>query len=43
MTEAAERARLLAAEEDLRRSEKQYRFLFQGNPHPMLIFDLETI
>ena len=40
LTEAAERDRLLAAEEDLRRSERQYRFLFQSNPHPMLIFDL---
>jgi PAS domain S-box-containing protein len=43
INEAAERARLLAAEADLRRSEKQYRFLFQGNPHPMLIFDLENL
>jgi PAS domain S-box-containing protein len=40
LTEAAERQRLLNAEENLRRSEKQYRFLFQSNPHPMLIFDL---
>jgi PAS domain S-box-containing protein len=40
LTEAAEHQRLLTAEEDLRRSEKQYRFLFQSNPHPMLIFDL---
>jgi PAS domain S-box-containing protein len=43
LNEAAERARLLAAEEDLRRSEKQYRFLFHSNPHPMLIFDLENL
>ena len=43
LNEAAERARLLAAEEDLRRSEKQYRFLFQSNPHPMLIFDLDNL
>jgi len=41
--EARERARLAAAEEDLRRSEKQYRLLFQGNPHPMWVFDLETL
>ncbi len=40
VTESVEHQRLLAAEEDLRRSEKQYRFLFQSNPHPMLIFDL---
>ena len=43
VAEAAERARREAAEEDLRRSEKQYRLLFQGNPHPMWVFDLETL
>ncbi len=43
IAEAAERARREAAEEDLRRSEKQYRLLFQGNPHPMWVFDLETL
>ena len=43
INEAAERARFLAAEEDLRRSEKQYRFLFHSNPHSMLIFDLEDL
>ncbi len=43
LNESAERARLLAAEEDLRRSEKQYRLLFHSNPHPMLIFDLENL
>ncbi len=43
VAEAAERARLEAAEEDLRLSEKQYRLLFQGNPHPMWVFDLETL
>ena len=43
VAEAAERARLEAAEADLRRSEKQYRLLFQGNPHPMWVFDLETL
>ena len=31
------------AEEDLRSSEKQYRLLFQGNPNPMWVFDLETL
>ena len=43
VAEATERARREAAEEDLRRSEKQYRLLFQGNPHPMWVFDLETL
>jgi PAS domain S-box-containing protein len=33
----------LRAEEDLRQSEKQYRLLFQGNPNPMWVFDLETL
>jgi PAS domain S-box-containing protein len=31
------------AEEDLRQSEKQYRLLFDGNPNPMWVFDLETL
>jgi len=31
------------AEEELRQSEKQYRLLFQGNPNPMWVFDLETL
>jgi PAS domain S-box-containing protein len=31
------------AEEDLRNSEKQYRLLFNGNPNPMWVFDLETL
>jgi PAS domain S-box-containing protein len=43
VAEAGERLRREAAEEDLRRSEKQYRLLFQGNPHPMWVFDLETL
>jgi PAS domain S-box-containing protein len=43
VAEAAERARREAAEEDLRRSEKHYRLLFQGNPHPMWVFDLESL
>ena len=41
--EADERARREAAEEDLRRSEKQYRLLFQGNPHPLWVFELESL
>jgi PAS domain S-box-containing protein len=43
VAEAGERAKREAAEEDLRQSEKQYRLLFQGNPHPMWVFDLETL
>jgi PAS domain S-box-containing protein len=31
------------AEEDLRQSEKQYRLLFNGNPNPMWVFDLESL
>ena len=42
IAEAAEHARREAAEEDLRRSEKQYRRLFESNPHPMWVFDLEN-
>jgi PAS domain S-box-containing protein len=30
------------AEDELRESEKQYRLLFQNNPNPMWVFDLET-
>ncbi|HUA68909.1 MAG TPA: PAS domain S-box protein, partial [Candidatus Saccharimonadales bacterium] len=30
------------AEEELRRSEEQYRLLFQDNPNPMWVFDFET-
>jgi PAS domain S-box-containing protein len=43
VAEVAERARRAAAEADLRQSEKQYRLLFQGNPHPMWVFDLENL
>jgi PAS domain S-box-containing protein len=31
------------AEEELRRSEKQYRLLFHSNPNPMWVFDLESL
>src|SRR5450756_400973 len=41
--EAAERALRHEAQEELKGSEKQYRLLFQGNPHPMWVFDLETL
>jgi PAS domain S-box-containing protein len=30
-------------EEALRESDKAYRMLFDGNPHPMLVYDLETL
>jgi PAS domain S-box-containing protein len=43
VAEAAERARRELAETELRQSEKQYRLLFQGNPHPMWVFDLEKL
>src|SRR5579862_7691809 len=42
VAEAAERSLRYEAQEELKRSEKQYRILFQGNPHPMWVFDLET-
>jgi PAS domain S-box-containing protein len=31
------------AEEELRHSEKQYRLLFQENPNPMWVFDMESL
>src|SRR5262249_50391502 len=31
------------AEEELRRSEERYRRLFESNPHPMWVFDVETL
>jgi PAS domain S-box-containing protein len=43
VVEAAERARREQAETELRQSEKQYRLLFQGNPNPMWVFDLEKM
>ena len=43
VAEAAERGLRAVAEEELRRSEKQYRLLFQGNPNPMWVFDLEKL
>ncbi len=42
VAEATERALRYETQEELKRSEKQYRLLFQGNPHPMWVFDLET-
>lgn len=43
VAEAKERERRELAENDLRQSERQYRLLFQGNPNPMWVFDLETL
>lgn len=34
---------LKRTEEQLRRSEARYRVMFQGNPHPMWVFDPETL
>jgi len=31
------------AEDELRKSEEQYRLLFQANPHPMWVFDVKTL
>src|SRR5947207_3227048 len=31
------------AEKELRESESQYRLLFHSNPHPMWVFDIETL
>jgi PAS domain S-box-containing protein len=31
------------AEEKLRQSEEQYRYLFENNPHPMWAYDLKTL
>jgi PAS domain S-box-containing protein len=33
----------LRAEEALRESEQRYRLLFESNPHPMWVYDLETL
>jgi len=44
VSEATERAMYCRGpQEELKRSEKQYRILFQGNPNPMWVFDLETL
>jgi PAS domain S-box-containing protein len=42
VAESAERSLRTETQEELKRSEKQYRLLFHGNPHPMWVFDLES-
>ncbi len=41
--EALQRSHRELAESELRQSERQYRLLFHGNPHPMWVFDLEKL
>src|SRR5258708_4154744 len=41
--EADERHARQALEHQLRESEKRYRGLFQSNPHPMWVYDIETL
>jgi len=41
--ESEERRIRQALEHRLRESEKRYRELFQSNPHPILVYDLETL
>jgi len=41
--EAADRSAREALEEQLRESEKRHRELFQSNPHPMWVYDRETL
>jgi len=31
------------AEEELKESEERYRLLFESNPHPMMVFDMESL
>src|SRR5258706_5498549 len=41
--EAEERHSRQALEHQLRESEERYRGLFQSNPHPMWVYDIETL
>jgi len=43
LREAAERQKRHAAEQALRESEARYRMLFESNPNPMWVFNLETL
>src|SRR5579864_815393 len=43
LAEQALREECDRAEDELRKSEEQYRLLFQANPHPMWVFDVETL
>jgi PAS domain S-box-containing protein len=43
LREAQERYKRHSAEEALRDSEARYRLLFESNPHPMWVFDSETL
>ncbi|MFI5251125.1 MAG: PAS domain S-box protein [Bacteroidota bacterium] len=40
--ESDERSQRKRVEEQLRQSEEQYRLLFEGNPEPMWVYDLDT-
>jgi two-component system, cell cycle sensor histidine kinase and response regulator CckA len=43
LREAVERQKRHSAEQALRESEERYRLLFESNPNPMWVFDLETL
>ncbi|BAZ42931.1 multi-sensor hybrid histidine kinase [Calothrix sp. NIES-4101] len=43
LREAKERRKRHSAEQALRDSEARYRLLFESNPHPMWVFDSETL
>ncbi len=43
MNDTRERGARHAFERDLRESEKRYRRLFQGNPLPTLVYDIESL
>ncbi|MHB1429389.1 MAG: PAS domain S-box protein [Rhodocyclaceae bacterium] len=40
---AAARQRMVSAQAELHASEKNHRDLFEANPHPMWVYDLETL